>query len=332
MKKFKIILLIICAFACVFVQNGIFKSTVLASEENLYIGGIAAGFAIKPQGAVIIGLSDAISEEGVFSPAKNADIKVGDIILKINEITIDGVSSIARALKNNNETPVEVVIDRNGEEIKKFITPKKDKTGYYKLGILVRDDLNGIGTITYFKEDGSFGALGHPVLNEKGDIIRLSGGSVYLCSVIDLIRGEKGRAGELKGIFIDEVKIGSLTKNDESGLFGVADKNYDYKSLTKTTSGEARIGNATIVTCTDGTVAKEYTISVVKIEMNNPDNKNLVIKVTDEDLLSKTGGILQGMSGSPIIQDGKIVGAVTHVFINDPTRGFGISVDKMLEN
>ncbi len=305
-------------------------NTALAEETELYVGGIPAGFTLQAKGAFIIGLSDIITDEYVESPSKNADIRVGDVITKIGGKEIDGAKSIAEALADSNGEPIEVILYRNGEEIKKFIAPKKDKSGVYKLGVLVRDDLNGIGTITYFKENGEFAALGHPVLNENGGKTDISGGEVYLCSIIGVIKGEKGRAGELKGVFIDDNKIGRVSANKDSGLYGVTEGEYDFKQLKKMQTGEAVMGGATILTCIDGVEPKEYNIDIVKVDKGNRENKNLVISVTDKELLSKTSGILQGMSGSPIIQSGKIVGAVTHVFINDPSRGYGISIYNMI--
>ncbi|MBO4262161.1 MAG: SpoIVB peptidase [Clostridia bacterium] len=332
MKKFIKIIFTLLVAAVIIGNCDAAVTEVNASGETLYVGGITAGFTIKPVGATVIGLSDIITDEGIFSPAKNADIQVGDTILQIGGRSVNGAIGIYNALKASDGSPTEVVISRRGEEIKKYISPKKDKTGYYKLGVLIRDDLNGIGTITYFTENGKFVALGHPILNDNGEIINVSGGKAYLCSVIGVNKGERGKAGELKGVFIEDETIGDITSDKESGLYGTVGQGYDYKSREKMEAGEAQIGSATIIACVDGTTPKEYQINIVKVEKNDPENKDMVIKVTDDDLLKVTNGIVQGMSGSPIIQNGKIVGAVTHVFINDSTRGFGISIEKMLEN
>ena len=306
--------------------------SVSAEEEYLYIGGIPAGFTIKPQGATIIGLSDVIVDGEVYSPSKNADIKVGDIIMSINKKEINGAQSISDALKDNKGEPVEIEIERFGEKIIKFVTPRVDNNGQYKLGIMVREDLSGIGTITYFKPNGEFASLGHPVLNEIGEPLKISEGEAFLCSIIGINKGEKGKAGDLRGVIMESDKIGSITKNTQSGLYGKAGEYFDYKKYEKTVRAEAVMGKASILTCIDGVTPREYQISIVKIDKNDRENKNLVIKIVDNELLSVTNGILQGMSGSPIIQGGKIVGAVTHVFINDPSRGFWILIEKILEN
>lgn len=328
-NKFKVSILI---FIAVLLFNPVFGGRVYASGEILYLGGIPAGFTIKTNGSTVIGLNEIVTERGVESPARANDIRIGDVILSIDGNTVVDVQSIAKSIENCGGNPVEVVISRKGQKIVKYITPTKDVGGNYRLGIFLRDDLNGIGTITYFRQNGEFASLGHPVLDESGEKCDIFGGDCYLCSIIGIVKGERGKAGELKGIFIDTDKIGTITKNTATGLYGIAAKEFPYKKFTKVEIGVGVAGNASIITCIDGVSPKEYGISIVKADFNDKDNKNFVIKITDRELLRATNGILQGMSGSPIVQKGKIVGAVTHVFINDPSRGFGIDVAKMLEN
>ena len=329
-KKINVLFAFILTLSLILFING--NGMTAKAETELYLGGISAGLTIKTEGATVIGLSDIVTKDGVFSPAKNADIKVGDIVISINGKKVNGAKSITSILSTCGENPVEIVLERNGKKVIKYVLPKKDQNGTYKLGFFLRDDLNGIGTITYFTKNGEFGALGHPVSDDDGKTIPLSGGTSYLCSVIGVVKGQRGKAGEIKGIFVEDTKIGTLKKNSNTGVYGTADGNYKYKELPLTTTGEATMGKATITTCIDGVTTKDYQISIVKIDKNNKENKNLVIKILDKELLAETNGILQGMSGSPIVQGGKIVGAVTHVFINDPSRGFGILIDKMLEN
>lgn len=330
MKLKKRLLLLLLIIAVIISDFSAFY--VFADDDFLYLGGIPAGFTVKTEGATVIGLTDVIAEDGVFSPAKNGDIRIGDVILSVAGKKVDGVESICDILNDSKGNPVEISIARGEHKINKFISPKKDSFGNFKLGLFLRDDLGGIGTITYFKQNGDFAALGHPVLNSDGKSLIVNGGKCYLCSIIGVTKGEKGKAGELKGIFIEDKSIGKITKNVRTGLYGKVEKNYNYKKRTKVPIGRGSIGNAAIFVCVDGVTPKEYSICIAKCDLNNKENKNFVIKITDKTLLNSTNGILQGMSGSPIIQDGKIVGAVTHVFINDPTRGFGIDVAKMLEN
>lgn len=302
------------------------------ASQSVYVAGIPAGFVVRTNGAEVIGLSEIITEDGKFSPAKEIDIRIGDIITKIGNSEILNANSISKILSNYKGEPLEITVVRKGQTITKFLTPKADKDGNYKLGLFLREDLNGIGTITCFKENGEFCALGHPIVTENQNILNLKSGEVFECSIIGLTVGEKGKAGELKGIFIDDRKIGCLIKNTRTGVYGKADENYNFSKFPKMEIGTAKMGKAQIITCIDGVKPIEYAISIVKIDLGNKENKNFVIKIKDKRLLSITGGILQGMSGSPIIQDGKIIGAVTHVFLNDPTRGFGISIQNMLSN
>lgn len=328
--KKKILALLIAICAVIFLPN----ITVYASgnENFVYLGGIPAGFTLKTNGATVIGLNDVVTADGMVSPSRNGDIRIGDVILSVNDVSVSGLSSITEILKNCKGEPLRIKIKRNGEISVKYVLPGKDVGGNYRLGLFLRDDLNGIGTITFFKSNGDFGALGHPVLDENGEMLEILGGNCYLCSIIGLVKGEKGKAGELKGIFLDSDKIGELKNNNNTGLYGAADKNYDYKKFSKVETGEGVVGNASIITCIDGVTPKEYHISIVKVDSENKENKNYVIKINDKELLRATNGILQGMSGSPILQNGKLIGAVTHVFINDPSRGFGINIGKMLEN
>lgn len=329
MKLRKKLILIILVVVALITQSAYLS--VFADDDFLFLGGEPAGFTIKTYGATVIGLSDVVSEGGVFSPAKNADVRIGDVITSIDGKDVGSIEFIAETLNETKGNPVKIDLERDGQKISKYVSPRKDSTGNYKLGLFLRDDLSGIGTITYFEKDGSFAALGHPVLSEKGEMLKVSSGNCYLCSIIGVNKGERGKAGELKGIFIEDKRLGVITDNRCTGLYGKADKNYGYSKHTKVQVGTGVIGNASIIACVDGVTPKEYSVSVVKTDFNDKENKNFVIKITDKALLDQTNGILQGMSGSPIIQKGKIIGAVTHVFINDPTRGFGISISKMLE-
>ncbi|MBR2385416.1 MAG: SpoIVB peptidase [Clostridia bacterium] len=324
------LLVLICVFTLIFTFY--ISPNIVFASQSLYVAGIPAGFTIKTSGIEVIGLSEIVTDEGKFSPSKDIDIRIGDIITKIGNEEIFDASSIAKILSLSKGEPIEITVVRKGEVINKFLTPKQDKDGKYKLGLFLREDLNGIGTITYFKENREFCALGHPIVNENQDSLNIHSGDAYECSIFGLTAGEKGKAGELKGIFLDDRKIGCLLKNTKTGIYGKANEEYDLSKFPKMEIGIAKMGKARILTCIDGIKPMEYAINIVKIDDNNKENKNFVIKIKDKQLLSITSGILQGMSGSPIIQNGKIVGAITHVFLNDPTRGFGISIQNMLEN
>lgn len=303
---------------------------VNAATENIYLGGYAAGFTITTKGAEVLGLSEVVTESGVVSPAKDAEIFENDLILNISGIDTNTLEDLEKVLDNCAGKTLIVTIKRGNEIIKKEITPVKDLSGKYKLGLYIRDKLSGIGTITFIKENGVVMALGHPVCNENNNVLEIVGGELYKCSIYGVEKGERGKAGELRGMFISDNKIGSICKNLPVGISGIIDKSYDLSSLKKIQTGEAHSGSATIWTTIDGVTPSEYDVSIIKVDKHSKDNRNFVIKVTDKNLIEESGGIVQGMSGSPIVQDNKIVGAITHVFLNDPTRGFGISISNMM--
>ncbi len=298
-------------------------------NKFVYLGGFPAGFDIQTVGATVIGLSDVVTCDGVFSPAKEAGIKTGDVILSLGSVNVNNVKDIETALKTNNGKTIVAKIRRENETVIKELEPAKDVGGKLKLGLFVRDGLSGIGTMTFITENGSFMALGHQVCNLNGSRLEIFGGRIFRCSIFGVNKGERGKAGELKGMFINDCQIGDVISNNEQGILGKIE-NFDISKLHKVEVGVAKVGDASIITCVDGIMPKEYSISIVKVDDLSKKTKNYVIKVTDERLLEVAGGIVQGMSGSPIMQNGKIVGAVTHVFINDPTRGYGISIDNML--
>lgn len=323
MKKFIFCFLLVFT-ACI----SCFGFTAYAEGDDLFLGGYAAGFTLTSKGAHVVGLSDVITENGIVSPAKNAGVQTGDIIIKIDKSDVNDANDIEGAVKD--ACPKTLCVKRNGEYLFFSVTPVKDICGNVKIGVFVRDDMNGIGTITYIKGN-KFGSLGHPVLNEDEKIMEISGGKIFSCEINGFVKGERGTPGELRGTFDKKKADGVIQKNTASGVFGTLNENFDKSNLKKITEGSAKIGNATIYSTITGQEPQEYNISIVKTD-DHSETKNFVIKVTDKNLLNLTGGIVQGMSGSPIVQDGKLIGAVTHVFVNDPSRGFGISIKNMLNN
>ena len=297
------------------------------ADDSIYLGGMTAGFSLYTKGGEVIGICDVITEKGLISPAKEIGIKEGDVILKINDNEISNANDIQNSIDKGGNLLIEYRQD--GQTILKQTKAVKDINGQYKLGVFIRDSINGIGTITYIKGK-RFASLGHPVIDENGSELNICGGRLYNCSITGYTRGERGKVGELKGAFIKNNHIGEIDKNLDCGVYGETTELYDIKSLKKINVGTATMGDAYIYSTIDGDCPQKFTISIVKVD--DAGNKNFVIKVTDKILLEKTGGIVQGMSGSPIVQNDKLVGAITHVFINDPTRGFGIKIDKMINN
>lgn len=305
------------------------------TEKMVYIGGMAAGFTLKAGGVQIIGLCEVMTDDGVCSPALQNGIKVGDKIIKVNGVKIETIAELNEILNKCKEKTTELDIVRNNETIHLQISPVKDKiSNSYKIGVLAKDNISGIGTITYIEKDThNFGALGHSVVGEDKKELSISNGTVFECNIIGVSKGVRGRAGELRGMFLSDTNFGVADKLCDCGIFGKINEMPALQDLSEVLadSSDAKPGVAHIYSTVNGVCPEKYQIEIVKIDRFNHDNKDYVIKITDEKLLDLTGGIVQGMSGSPIIQEGKMVGAITHVFLNDPTRGYAINIETMLK-
>lgn len=333
MRKLKRPVLYFVVFIALLVAFCGFPYGTFALPAEVYLGGMPAGFTLEMGGAQVVGICEVLTEEGVMCPARDAGMEVGDIICSIGGMDIENAADIDRAISGGKTW--EITYLRGDDELHGKVQPAKDMaSGRMRLGVLVRDSVSGIGTVTYIqKEDLRFGSLGHAVSDEKGKLLHAENGNIYRCSIVSIVRGERGRAGELKGLFLNDTHVAVADKNCETGIYGNFRQETDCSKLRSVSvSTSAKPGNARIVTTTDGVTPSAYDICIVKVDEGNKQNKNFVIKITDEALLERTGGIVQGMSGSPILQDGKLIGAVTHVFLNDPTRGYGISITNMLGN
>ena len=306
-----------------------FGNVVYAEEDEIYLGGMTAGFSLLTRGAYVMGISDVLTDSGIVSPAKSAGITVGDVILSINGQEVNDASDIEKTVTDQSEKML--LIDRCGESIFLGIIPAKDTSGKLRLGIFIRESVNGIGTVTFIKGN-RIASLGHHVSDRNGNPLAIRGGTLYGCEITGIVKGERGVPGELRGVFVKKDVYASVDKNLYCGVYGEVNEKFDKKSLRKIDVGVGKMGEATIFSSVNGGEPKEYKISIIKAVGSESSDKNFVIRVTDKELLDLSGGIVQGMSGSPILQNGKLVGAVTHVFINDPTRGFGISVENMINN
>ncbi len=299
--------------------------------------GNTIGIKINVKGLLVVGLSEIRCESGrKYSPAQAAGLRKGDVIRSINDLKTETTSSLSAIIEKSGGETLNIETERNGRTIHLSVSPDfstDDKA--YKIGAWVRDSTSGIGTITYIDpNDNSFGALGHGITDaDTGGIIPAGDGEVLRSEIIGIKKGERGSPGELKGVFASSGKIGKVNQNTETGVFGsIVMQEANKEPVPIGIRSQVHLGEAKILSNIEGEKVEEYSIEIQKVMKNAINNKGMVIRITDERLLKKTGGIVQGMSGSPIIQDGRLIGAVTHVFINDPTRGYGAFIELMLSN
>ncbi|HBL83666.1 MAG TPA: SpoIVB peptidase [Clostridiales bacterium] len=297
-------------------------------------GGNAFGIKFFTDGVLVIGLSDVKNTQGNISPSKAAGIEVGDIIKEYNGNKIENAEMLIKAIEASNGETINFSISRNGESITLKITPVLSlETNTYKAGLWVRDSTAGIGTVTFIdKETNIFAGLGHGICDvDTGVLMPLGKAAVVDVDITGISKGVVNNPGELKGSF-SNIREGFLTANTDVGVFGLFDSQPEqlHEAIPIALKNEIKTGKAYIYCTLDGNNVDKFEIEILKLNKNKQDSKNMLIKVTDERLLAATGGIVQGMSGSPIVQDGKLIGAVTHVLINDPTKGYAIFIENMI--
>lgn len=315
------------------------KVRVICSSENeVYVGGVPIGISINSSGAIVINEKVVETSEGTKETEKSEKFKEGDLITAINGKQITSLNELSEQIENGESENFEVTFKRKNKFHTAQIKGVIDKnTGKYKLGLWVRDDVSGIGTLTYVnKSSNSFAALGHAVTDNENNV-EVGSGKVYGCKLIGIDKGEKNDPGQLKCMFLqtDEEK-GDIVKNTKYGVFGQLSNTEGLvdKNLSMRLGGRLSVnpGKAHIISSVSG-IREEYEIEIIKASyQSKADDKSLVFRVKDKRLVALTGGIVQGMSGSPIVQNGKLVGAVTHVFMSDPTKGYGVYSDWMVEN
>ena len=311
------------------------ENTALAASVNqdrvLIPGGMTFGVKMETRGVLVVGFSRSI--EGEKSPAELAGIQRGDLLLTLDRQTVNTAAELLLAIESSNGRALSVSLERNGKTLEKTLTPKADAEGTYRAGLRVRDGTAGIGTVTAIDPATlTFVGLGHGICDsDTGVLMPLRQGKIYDVSISSIRKGASGAPGEIQGYFSQDA-CGVLLENTRYGVTGrMSGKCFnDITPVPVARRDEITTGKATVICTLGDGVRREYGIRIVKI--TNPDgpDKNFVIEVTDESLLSQTGGIVQGMSGSPIMQNGKLVGAVTHVTVNEPTKGYGIFIENML--
>lgn len=307
------------------------------SEVELTPCGTPFGVKILTDGVIVVGLNEISTAQGTVNPAKQAGIQTGDIIYKINGTAVSSNDEVAEVISACGGKSVSVDLRRNDKEFTLVLQPALSAIdGSYKAGLWVRDSSAGIGTVSFYDPaTGAFGGLGHAICDvDTGEILPVMQGDVVNVKIHDIVKGTVGTPGELRGSFVSKDACGTIYVNNESGVFGqMFEAPVKNETIPMGLKQEVHSGKATVYTTINGNTPKAYEIEIEKINLlENSPTKNMIVRITDPELLELCGGIVQGMSGSPIVQDGKLIGAVTHVFVNDPTRGYAIFAENMYQN
>lgn len=306
-------------------------------EQEIYVSGSTIGIYMETEGVLVIDTGEIEDQNGEMKePAKNL-VRQGDYIVSFNGEKISTKRELINDIAGLDGEEVTLEVKREGESVPVSVTPVKDIKGDYKLGIWVRDDTQGIGTLTYVDQNGRYGALGHGISDiDTAQLLNIRNGALYKAQILAINKGSKGNPGELAGFirYDDRNILGSIEINSKNGIYGQfykgAEDGITLKKMPVAYKQDVKTGEASVLCNVDGEV-REYQAEIKRIDLNHEDtNKSFVIQITDEKLLEKTGGIVQGLSGSPVLQNGKMVGAITHVFVQDSTSGYGIFIENML--
>ena len=306
-------------------------------KQEVLVSGSPVGIYMETKGVLVIDSGEITDREGIRRTPAEHIIQSGDYICEIDGKVLTGKRQLMQLVRENQGESMELQVIRHQETIKLEMTPVETEDGSYKLGIWVRDNIQGIGTLTYVEPNGTFGALGHGISDaDTGERLEISDGDLYRADILSIRKGTAGTPGELRGVinYREENRIGTICGNSQYGIRGQMEPGKYTESMKKIPTGlkqEIQTGKAEI-RCDIGDGIREYQCEILEIDSNARDtNKCFVLRITDDDLLSRTGGIVQGMSGSPVLQNGKLIGAITHVFVNDPTKGYGIFIENMME-
>ncbi len=305
------------------------------SELKLIPGGMPFGVSLDAECVTVVGVCDIISGGKAVSPAKDAGIEEKDMIIALNGQKITNAAMVSEMINGASGSPLDITVKRGDSQLKLTVQPViSDEDGKYRAGLFIREGTAGIGTVTYIHpETGSFAGLGHGICElDSGKLVPVTRGVVVNVAINGVVKGKMGSPGELQGYF-SSGKIGTLFSNRDCGVYGVFceyPEGFRSEAVPVAPINEIREGDAEILCTTGSDGIGRYKVTLSHVDRSGKKVKNFVVTVTDPELLNRTGGIVQGMSGSPVIQNGKLVGAVTHVLVNDPTRGYGIFIENML--
>ncbi len=302
-----------------------FMLSAAALAESLVPGGGAVGIRMTTDGVVVAGISEVETSSGKRSPAADAGLKKGDVITRLGGSEIATAQDFKAALSALDGSKTTVTFERGGKQKQLNITPAQGTDGAWKLGLWLRDGISGVGTLTFYDPaTGVYGALGHCISGDDGEALPLGDGGIYGAEIVGIVQGTVGAPGQLDGKTDAAAFLGDIRINCGCGIFGTAD--FDGETME---TGEFETGPATIRCTREGSQTRAYGSEIKKV-YSSSEGTTVMLTVTAPELIALTGGIVQGMSGSPIIQNGRLVGAVTHVFVNDPTSGYGVSIEDML--
>lgn len=307
-------------------------------EPEVVVLGNVIGMKLYTKGVLVVGMSEIYGQDSVsYKPYENTGIQEGDTIIEVNNNAICSTDELINCINESKGKTIKLTYVHNEEKKEVSITPVETDINSYKIGLWVRDTAAGVGTATFYdKTSNKIAALGHGILDaDTEELIDVSTGELTTADIVSVIKGESGNAGKIQGIIEKQTEIGKIIKNTSFGVFART-TNYsiiDYKKTMKIAlRNEIKIGEATLLCSLDSNEIKEYKVQIEKIYVdNNVNNKSMLIKINDKELIDKTGGIIQGMSGSPIIQNNKLIGALTHVLVQEPTKGYAIFADLMVK-
>lgn len=314
------------------------ETNIIPTTKVVPVGSLV-GLKLYTEGVLVVGMSEIKGEDNkIYKPYEEAGIEQGDSIIKINDIEINSTEELISCVSKYRGKSIDITYVRDDNILETQITPVKTSGNTYKLGLWVRDAEAGIGTVTFYdKETNSFAALGHGIQDiDTGELVEISSGEFVTADILNIQKGEKESPGRIEGTIEDGTKIGEIYSNTDFGVYGTTTNTVglnvsNIEEIEVASRSEIETGKASVICTLEDGKREEYEIEIQKIYINNNENnKSMVVKVTDEKLLEKTGGIIQGMSGSPVIQNGKLIGALTHVLVSDPSKGYALFADTMI--